>query len=140
MTSPERPVVGVGVIVVREGKLLLGRRKSSHGRGHYSSGGGHLEYMEGFETAVRRELKEETGLEVSELRFLCVINLKQYAPKHYIDIGFIANWQGGEAKVVEPDKFESWDWYDLNALPEPLFGAIPYYLEAYKTGKQYFDM
>lgn len=137
--NEERPQVGVGVIVIRDNTLLLGRRKSAHGRGHYSSGGGHLEYMEGFETAVRRELKEETGLEIGELDFLCLINLKEYAPKHYVDIGFVAKWQGGEPMVAEPDKFESWDWYPLDRLPEPLFGAIPYYLEAYRTGKSYFD-
>jgi hypothetical protein len=40
---------------------------------------------------------------------------------------------------MEPEKCEGWEWYDLNNLPEPLFGCEPVYLEAYKTGKNYFD-
>ena len=75
---------------------------------------------------------------VKNLRFLCVDNEKSYAPKHYVDIGMVAEWESGEPKVMEPDKLELWDWYDINNLPEPLF-IIGRYVDAYKTGKNFYD-
>src|SRR5687768_301913 len=106
---------------MKEGKLLLGKRKGSHGENEFASPGGHLEHMESFEDCAKREVFEETGLEIGPLRFLRVMNITDYAPKHYIDIAFVAEWKSGEPAVCEPDKIESWAWYDLASLPSPLF-------------------
>lgn len=73
------PRVGIGVMVIRDGKVLLGRRQGSHGAGHYAWPGGHLEYMESFEECAKREVREETGIEIDNVRFLRLYNLKQYA-------------------------------------------------------------
>ncbi len=135
----ERPKVGIGTMIFKEGRVLLGKRGSSHGSGEYALPGGHLEYMESFEECVKREVREEAGIEIENIRFLRLLNLKTYAPKHYVDIGLIADWKSGEPQVLEPEKCEGWAWYDLNDLPEPLFAALPSYFEAYKTGKNYFD-
>ncbi len=135
----ERPKVGIGVMILKDRKVLLGKRKGSHGAGEYAWPGGHLEYMESFEDCAKREVKEETGMEVNNVRFLRLLNLKSYAPKHYVDIGLIADWKDGEPKVMEPNKIEGWNWYDMNKLPEPLFSTLETYFEAYKTGKNYFD-
>ncbi len=86
-----------------------------------------------------RETMEEVGIEITNVRFLCVSNLRKYAPKHYVDIGIVADWKSGEPRVMEPDKREDWAWYDLEDLPSPLFGVESEYIEAYKTGKAYFD-
>ncbi len=137
--SEERPKVGVGVIIFKDGKLLLGKRKGSHGEFEFGPGGGHLEYMESFEDGIRREIREENGIELENLRFLCVSNVVQYAPKHYVDVAFVADWKSGEPKVLEKDRFESWGWYDLDNLPEPLFVFLKNYLEAYRTGRVFFD-
>ena len=134
-----RPKVGIGVLIFKDGKVLLGKRKNSHGAGEYSGAGGHLEYMESFEQCAKREVLEETGMEIENVRFLCLFNLKNYPPKHYVDIGVIADWKSGEPKIMDPDKIEGWGWYDLNALPEPLFRMMPKYFEAYHTGKHYYD-
>ncbi len=137
-----RPKVGVGLLLIKDGKILLGKRKSSHGAGEYGGAGGHLEQMESFEACVLRELAEEAGpgLQIRKLRFLCVCNLKKYAPKHYIDIGMVAEWKAGEPRLMEPEKLEGWAWYALDDLPEPLFGVEHEYIEAYKTGKVYFEV
>jgi 8-oxo-dGTP diphosphatase len=84
---------------------------------------------------------EEAGIEIEELRFLCVINTVAYAPKHYVDIGIAARWKSGEPKVMEPDKVESWDWYDPSDLPQPLFPVVNNYMQAFADeGKTFFDL
>lgn len=139
MGNIERPKVGIGVMIFKDGKVLLGKRKNAHGGGSYAWPGGHMEYMESFEDCAKRESKEEAGIEIQNIRFLRLMNLKTYAPKHYVDIGLVADWKSGEPQIMEPEKCEGWDWYDLDNLPQPLFDTIPNYIEAYKTGKNYFD-
>jgi 8-oxo-dGTP diphosphatase len=138
-TTTHTTRVGVGVMIVKNGKVLLGKRKGSHGSGEYAWPGGHLEYMESFEACAKRETLEETGIEIHNVTFLRLMNLKEYAPKHYVDIGLIAEWKSGEPIVLEPEKVESWNWYDMDSLPSPLFSTIPSYIEAYKTGRNYWD-
>lgn len=133
------PKTGIGVMIFKDGKILLHKRKNAHGNGEYASPGGHLEYMESFEECARRECREEAGIEIENLRFLMLANLKQYTPKHYVHINLIADWKSGEPKIMEPEKCEGWDWYDLNNLPQPLFGTTPMAIEALKTGRDYFD-
>ena len=131
--------VGIGVMIMKDGKVLLGKRKGKHGAGEYAWPGGHFEYMESFTDSAKREVMEETGMEIDNIRFLRLANLKEYAPKHYVDIGLIADWKSGEPVVMEPEKCESWDWYDIDNLPSPLFSGIETYIEAYKGGTNFYD-
>lgn len=126
-------------MIIKDNKILLGLRKGSHGENQYAWPGGHMEYMESFEDAAKREVREETGMKIDNVRFLRLYNLKEYAPKHYVDIGLIADWVSGEAKVMEPDKCEGWSWYDMDNLPSPVFATIPSYIEAYRTGRNFWD-
>jgi 8-oxo-dGTP diphosphatase len=114
--------------------------RGSHGAGEYASPGGHLEHLEAFADCARREVREETGLEIDNLRFLRVMNVTTYAPKHYVDLAFAADWVSGEPQVLEPEKVESWGWYPLDALPEPLFATRPTALEALRTGRTCWDV
>ena len=136
--SEERPKVGVGTFILKDGKILLGKRKGSHGQAEYASAGGHLEYGETILDAALREIKEECGIKVKNLRVLCVCDLLSYMPKHYIDIGVYAEWESGEPQTLEPDKCEGWAWYDLDNLPDKQFGCLSAYIEAHKTGKKHF--
>ena len=135
----QKPKVGVGVMVFKNQKVLIGKRKGSHGEGEYTTPGGHLEYMESFEDCAKREVLEETGIEIENVKFLCLANLKAYAPKHYVHIWLTADWKSGEAKVMEPEKCEGWDWYELDKIREPQFKTNPIALEALKTARNYFD-
>ena len=137
--SIEKPLVGVGVMIMRDGRVLLGKRKGAHGEGEYSFPGGHLEHGESFEECARRETLEECGMEIENVRFQLLANVKKYAPKHYVHIGLVADWKSGEPKILEPDKCESWAWYTLDRLPEPLFEMSRIVIEAYNQGKNYFD-
>jgi 8-oxo-dGTP diphosphatase len=136
----ERPRVGIGVLVFKDGKLLLGKRRGSHGAGEYASPGGHLEHLESFAACAAREVLEETGCEIANVRFLRVLNTIQYAPKHYVDLSFVADWVRGEPVVREPEKVESWDWFALDALPAPLFATLPTALEALVTQQTSWDL
>ena len=133
------PRVGIGVMVFKDGKVLVTKRKGSHGAGEYAWPGGHLEHMESIVDCAKREVMEEAGIEIENVRFLRLLNFKEYAPKHYVDIGMVADWKTGEPQVLEPEKAEEWIWCDPENLPEPLFGALPTYPIALKTGQNFFD-
>src|SRR5438046_2793979 len=125
-----RPKVGVGVLVFKNGKILLGKRKGGYSSGEYGGVGGHLEHLESFEECAKRETMEEAGIKIKNIKFSCLINLTAYAPKHYVDIGLVADWESGEPQVLEPDKVEGWGWYDIDNLPQPIFAVEPLYVEA----------
>lgn len=131
--------VGVGVMVFKDNKILLGKRKSSHGAGEYAFPGGHLEYMESFSDCAKREIGEECGIKVKNINFLLLMNLKKYAPKHYVHITLIADWESGIPEVLEPTKCEGWNWYSLDELPVPLFDSCTYSIESYKKNINYLD-
>lgn len=130
------PRVGIGVLVLKGDLLLLGRRRGAHGAGEYASPGGHLEHLEGFAQCAAREVREETGLEIARVRFLRVMNVNAYAPKHYVDLAFAADWVSGEPEVREPGKIESWAWFPLDALPSPVFATLPSALAALRLEGQ----
>ncbi len=131
--------VGLGVMIFRDGKILFGKRKSSHGVGEWALPGGHLEYMESFEDCIRRETREECGIEIKNIKFQFLGNVQDYAPKHYVQIGFIADWESGEEKTLEPDKIGEWKWFSLSDLPEPIFSASKLPIEAFLKGQNYRD-
>lgn len=132
--------VGIGVMIFKEGRVLLGKRRGAHGEGEFAFPGGHVEYMESFADCARRETLEECGLEIKNVRFQFLANVIRYAPKHYVHIGLVADCAGGEPQVLEPDKRESWGWYALDNPPAPLFLFCEMAFESYRTGKNYFDV
>ena len=134
-----KPSVGVGVMILKDGKFLMAKRKGSHGAGEYSFPGGHLEYMESFEDCLIRETKEETGLDIANIRFLYVTNCKKYTPKHYVNVDFVADWVSGVPQVMEPEKAEEWGWYSFDDLPEgELSPFCKLAIDAYKNNRSYY--
>jgi 8-oxo-dGTP diphosphatase len=71
---PDRPMVGVGGVVIEDGRALLIKRASEPLKGHWSIPGGTLELGESLQTGVARELLEETGLEVRVLELIEVFD------------------------------------------------------------------
>ena len=119
----EHPGVGIGVYVRKDGKVLLGKRKG-FGEGTWCSPGGKLEMNESPEECARRETREETGIEIENLRFIAVTNdVYREVGSHFVTISYVADWKVGEVELTEPDKFEKWDWFAWEELPEPLFFA-----------------
>lgn len=67
----KRPGVGVGVLVTREGKVLIQRRTNAHGEGTWSLPGGHMEFGESPEQTAAREAKEEVNVDIARARGGC---------------------------------------------------------------------
>lgn len=133
--------VGVGILLVRQGQVLLGRRKGAHGAGEYAWPGGHLEFGETLEECVAREMEEETGLVVRPVRPVSLSNVIKYG-RHYLDIQYLVEYVSGTPEVREPDKVEGWAWYPLDSLPSPLFEFARRGLEGYLAGDgiRYFSV
>ena len=118
----ERPKVGLGVCIIKDGKVLLGKRKKAHGSGSWSFPGGHLEAGESFEECARRETTEEAGIEIKNIAFITATNdVMPNEDKHYITIYMLAEYESGEVSNREPEKLEGWSWFSWDALPHPLF-------------------
>lgn len=122
--------VGVGVLIFREGKILLGRRKGSHGAGDWSAAGGHLEFGESPEACARREVMEETGLALGNLQNgAFVSNIFPEVNKHYVTLLMVAHHSHGEPQLMEPEKCEGWQWFAPESLPQPLFAPLQTWIE-----------
>lgn len=114
--------VGVGVVILRDNKLLLGKRIGAHGAETWATPGGHLELGESIEECAKREVLEETGLEVSNVQHLAFTNdIFSQEDKHYVTLFVVASYDEGEAEIKEPNKCLEWKWCDLDSLPQPLF-------------------
>jgi len=121
----QRPLVGVAVVVYRDNKFLLGKRKNSHGAGCWQFPGGHLEFKESLEECARRELFEETGITIRNIRFGPFTNdFFEQEQKHYVTLFVVADHESGEATVREPEKCACWGWFAPDRLPQPLFLPI----------------
>jgi 8-oxo-dGTP diphosphatase len=122
-----RPKAGLGVILLKENKVLLLKRKGSHGAGEWSFPGGHLEFFETFEECAKRETREETGLEIEIIKKEPVAITNDFfrkENKHYITLYMESNYLYGKPKILEPEKCEAIEWFSWKNLPEPLFLPI----------------
>jgi 8-oxo-dGTP diphosphatase len=101
----------------------MGQRKGAHGAGTYAFPGGKPD-EQGLYGAALRELVEETGLAGTPIAYLGDV-YREFEDK---DRG-LQRWRTlyalvsaqGEPQTCEPEKSYGWNWYDLDALPEPLF-------------------
>ncbi len=114
---PERPIIGVCAVIVERGRVLLVRRATEPLKGEWSVPGGMLELGEKLCDGVRREVLEETGLEVEPREVLDVFDSifrdeqgkTQY---HYVLIDYFCHWVSGEAKAGSDVSEVRWVQHD----------------------------
>ena len=132
-----RPLVGVGVLFVRDDRVFLAKRQGSHGEASWGFAGGHLEFGETLEECAQREALEEMGVAVTGLRFLCISNVIAYN-RHYVDVEFAGNIGDQEPFITDKKAFSESGWFALDDLPQPLFRPAEIALNSLRTGQQYF--
>jgi 8-oxo-dGTP diphosphatase len=98
---PVRPHIGVGILLVRDNKLLLVKRKYNPDAGYWSIPGGHLDLGERVEDAAEREAFEETGFKVKIMNLAGIINKIMYDKKgkieyHYVLINYFVEQVDGD--------------------------------------------
>jgi len=121
MNENPKPRIGVAVFVMKNGSFLMGKRKSNHGYGTWAVPGGHLEWLETPELCGEREVTEECGLKIANIRKLTFTNNIFGADKHYVTLWLMADYVSGEPQLLEPDKCEEWRWVTWDTMPRPLF-------------------
>jgi 8-oxo-dGTP diphosphatase len=110
---PDRPLVGVGGVVIRDGRVLLIRRAGPPLQGEWSIPGGLLELGESLDQGVRRELAEETGLEVRVLDLIEVF--ERVFPDddgrtkyHFVILDYLCEAVSGEARAASDVTDAAW--------------------------------
>ena len=100
----------MGVLIFKNQEVLLGKRIGSvPGNSTWCPPGGHLEYGEDPIACAIRETKEESGLDVKNIRRGPYTNdVFEDVGRHYITLHMIAEYGGGKPALLEPDRFSEW--------------------------------
>ena len=125
-TYIDRIKTGVGIVIIKDNKVLLGHRCSKKDTGGiyepdtWTLPGGKQEVDETIlETAVR-ETKEETNLDISDLEVFGADD-DISIDRHFVTLYVLARKYSGELKAMEPEKENEWKWFDLDNLPENMY-------------------
>lgn len=146
MNGERKIGVGAGVMILKNGKVLLGKRHSNpmkassalHGEGTWTMPGGKIHFGESFEDAAYREVLEETGIKINRnnLKFVSLTN-DSVEDAHFITVGLLCEDFEGEVETREPDEITEWKWFELNELPDPIYFVSEKILRNYFDGKFY---
>ena len=124
------PKVGVAVIIHKDQMVLLIKRSNVHGAGSWSTPGGHLEYGEKPEDCAIREVKEETNIDVGNVRFRAITNdIFVEDEKHYITIWMEGEYSSGEPIVNAAYEMCEVGWFSWDELPNELFLPFRNFIE-----------
>jgi len=121
---PKQPIVGVGAVIICDGKILLEKRKGEPGRDKWTIPGGLMELGEIAEQTVIREVREETNLEVEDPELIDVVNniIADENAKikyHFVIVDYYVKLKGGTLKAADDAaevkwvKFDEVENYDL---------------------------
>jgi len=111
-TPPEAPAVGVGAVVIHEGRVLLIRRGKEPLRGRWVVPGGRVELGESLDEAIVREVQEETGIRVYPREAMAVFDRIDRADgrvvHHYVVVDFLCDYVSGAARAASDAEDVAW--------------------------------
>ncbi len=119
---PNQPIVGVGTVIICNGKILLGKRKNDPGKGKWSIPGGIVELGEDLEQTAIRETKEETGLEVDKPELIDVVNNVLLDEKgkiryHFVIVDYFVKLKSGAPRAARAlSDTEELQWFALDEV------------------------
>ncbi|MGP8250760.1 MAG: NUDIX hydrolase [Terracidiphilus sp.] len=121
---PQAPLVGVGAVIVNDGRVLLVRRGRDPMKGHWTLPGGVLEVGESLAQGVAREVREETGLEVDVLELVELLDRIHREDSrvrfHYVIADYLCRVTGGELRAASDADAVRWveraEWNSHSAL------------------------
>jgi 8-oxo-dGTP diphosphatase len=116
---PTQPLVGVGAIIIHQSKILIVKRANEPAKGLWSVPGGVVELGEQLHKAIKREVKEETGLEVDIERLIEAVDNIIFDDEgriqyHYVLLDYLCQLRGGVLKAA--DDVHEIQWVPLRAL------------------------
>jgi 8-oxo-dGTP diphosphatase len=126
---PEAPLVGVGAVIVADGRVLLVRRRTEPRRGHWSLPGGLFELGESLSAGLVREVREETGLTVEPVELIELLDRIHREGErvrfHYVIADYLCRVVGGELLAASDADAVRWvertEWNSHGALQlEPI--------------------
>lgn len=137
MRQPQRPIVDVHLLLVRDGQILLTQRRGGYATGGWHAPSGKVDTGESILDAVIREGAEEVGVLVQPTDLRCVHTLHVHHPHEEPRIGwfFEATRWTGEPTNQEPDKCAAIGWFTLDGgLPNTMIPYPEAGILAYRTG------
>ena len=127
--------VGVGALIFNErGQILLMKRgpKSRNLIGYWNVPGGVLEFGEDPLDAVKREVKEEIDVEINITDELGASSFSLRADQqHWVSFAYACKITKGSLKIMEPEKIDDLQWFDLDKIPTPHSPSLPMKIKRY---------
>lgn len=119
-------------MIMKDGKILLLRRNNPPVQGQWWFPGGRLRKGESFEAALRREVKEETGLAIKPVKFIGVYN-RVFPERHDVTLAFLCKIENKSTVVMLNDEHSEYQFF--KELPSPL---NPFIMEVIQDSKKVF--
>lgn len=132
--------VSVGAFIVNDKREILLLKRSQNAKnekGKWEAPGGAVEFGETLEQAVRREMKEELGIEIDILKqWTAKDHIIPEDKQHWVPTTFLVKLSKGDApKIMEPHKHDAIGWFAMDNFPSPLSVITQMDLEEYKSKK-----
>lgn len=130
------PKVNIDILIVRKNKILLGlmtKQWNYEGKQVYGVPGRDIYFNERIGETLKRNIKEEFDCDVMKYEIISV-NANYAFDNHYVGIGIVAEIDG-EPKVLLPEDWEKWEWFEKDALPDNLFPPTKNLIDSFLQNK-----
>lgn len=135
--NKKSPKINVDILIIKDNKILLGlltKNWMHKGKQVYGVPGRDIRFGEKIGETVRRNIKEEFGCSVKKYKVISV-NANYAMSNHYIGIGIVAEING-KPKLLIPQDWEKWEWFEKGKIPNNLFPATENLVKCY-FGKKF---